>query len=460
MSRWIKRVVIVVALVLVVAFAAGWYLRRGNGDAVNYRTATVTRGDLVATIGATGTLEPEEVVDVGAQVTAQIVSFGTDTNGKPIDYGSMVEEGMELARLDDVVYAASVTEAQAQLAQSRASVLRAKADEDAARARLYSAQRDWDRAERIGPGDALSRTAYDNYKSAFEQAKANVAVAAAAVTVAQAAVDQSESAVKRAERNLGFTVIKSPVKGTVIDRRVNIGQTVTSNLNVASLFLIARDLRRMEVWVFVNEADIGQVRPGQAVTFTVDAFPGETFRGEVSTIRLNAQMTQNVVTYPVVVTTDNSNGKLLPYLTANVKFEASRRDDVLMVPNAALRWAPASAAAPASAGGGGPRGGGGGGGGERGGADRGGGERGGGGRGGRGASDGGTVWVRDGEAGVKPVQVQVGLTDGTNTEVSGEGLAEGLEVITGELSAAAGGPAGGAPGTPKNPFIPQMPRRR
>ena len=146
--------------------------------------------------------------------------------------------------------------------------------------------------------------------------------------------------VAAAQRNLSYCTIKSPVKGVIIDRRVNIGQTVVSSLNAPSLFLIAKDLKRMEVWVSVNEADIGNIHQGQPVSFTVDAYPNEIFHGEVGKVRLNATMTQNVVTYTVEVITDNSSGKLLPYLTANVLFELSQKENVLLVPNVALRWSP------------------------------------------------------------------------------------------------------------------------
>jgi HlyD family secretion protein len=163
-------------------------------------------------------------------------------------------------------------------------------------------------------------------------------VGEAAILQAKAGLAQAEAVLRRAQRNLGYCTITSPVKGVIIDRRVNIGQTVVASLNAPSLFLIAKDLTRMQVWVAVNEADIGKIRPGQPVTFTVDAFQGETFRGEVGKIRLNASMTQNVVTYTVEIITDNASGRLLPYLTANVQFELSRASYVLMVPNAALRW--------------------------------------------------------------------------------------------------------------------------
>ena len=218
-----------------------------------------------------------------------------------MDYGSVVEEGTVLARIDDSLYQADAAQAQAQVQSARASLLRAKADLEQMKAKLLQADRDWKRAKQIGPSEALAQASYDAYEAAYETAKANVAVGEAAILQAKAGVDHSEAALRRAQRNLGYCTIKSPVKGVIIDRRVNIGQTVVASLNAPSLFLIAKDLTRMQVWVAVNEADIGKIHPGQPVTFTVDAFPGETFQGEVGKVRLNASMTQNVVTYTVEI---------------------------------------------------------------------------------------------------------------------------------------------------------------
>jgi HlyD family secretion protein len=267
-------------------------------------------------------------------------------------------------------------------------------------------------------------------------------VGQAAIAQAKATVAGAEAALRRADRNLAFTVIKSPVRGVVIDRRVNIGQTVVASLNAPSLFLIAKDLGRMQVWVAVNEADIGNIHPGQPVSFTVDAYPGQTFKGSVNKVRLNASMTQNVVTYVVEVTTDNKDGKLLPYLTANVQFEVARREDVTMVPNAALRWLPqddqiapdARNQQPEQS--------------ERPTRGK---------RSTTRASEekSGTVWMPDGDF-VRPVRVAVGLSDGINTEVHAEALREGTQVVLGEERAQ----AAGAPSAPTNtnPFAPQMGR--
>lgn len=463
MRTWIKRSVVAVVVLGVAGTAGAWYFRGNDAAAVQFRTAKVERGDLVNAIAATGTLQPTETIDVGSQVNGQIQKFGSvgqlfkrgDGGPYRVDYTAEVKAGDLLAQIDATTYQASLLEAKAQLAQANAGVKRAEADKLTATAKFEQAKRDWERAEKIGPGDALAQTTFDTYRSGFEQAEATVAVADAAIVSAKAAIDQADSAVQRAQRNVDYCTINSPVDGTIIDRRVNIGQTVVSSLSASSLFLIAKDLHHMQIWVAVNEADTANIFAGQPVTFTVDALGDRTFKGKVDVFRLNAQMTQNVVTYPVVVQTENPDLMLLPYQTANVSFEVDRRDGVLNVPTGALRWNPASvdqihpsareaASKPASA----PAGGGGN-------ADGGGEHRRGegrkpSGRSNRSASKPGTVWIKDGEF-VRPVNVTVGISDGASTEVSGDGLSEGTEVVTG-VTSAADAPAAG----PTNPFLPQM----
>ena len=448
------RLLLLLVVILALGGGAYWFfvLRAANGPVDDWQTAAVTRGELVARISATGTVEPEELVDVGAQVAGQIRSFGTDTAGKVVDYGSVVEAGAMLATIDDSLYNADVASARAELAQAEAGVTRAVADVAQSKAKLAQADRDWDRAQKLGPSDALAATTYDSYKAGFETATAALAVAEASLVQAKATVDQANTSLMRAERNLGFCVIKSPVSGVIIDRRVNIGQTVVSSLNAPSLFLIAKDLKRMQVWVAVNEADIGQIKTGLPVSFSVDAFPGEKFVGKVGKVRLNATMTQNVVTYTVEVDTDNSSGRLLPYLTANLQFEIERRENVLLVPNAALRWSPRdldtaadgpAGAQPTRAGAGRPPAGGGPGGPGR--PDK-----------PASAKNHGTLYVVEGDA-LRPVTVRTGLTDFTLTEVAGDELKEGMTVVVGENTPEVD-PATDS-GT-KNPFLPQMPRRR
>jgi HlyD family secretion protein len=436
MKRYIRRGALVVILAAVAAGGATWYLRPGNGHSVVLRMATVKRGDLAATISATGTIEPEEVVDVGAQVAGQILVFGKDKQGKTIDYGSAVEEGTVLAQIDDSLYAADAAQAKAQVEQARAAVQRAEADLGQMRANLFKAESDWARARKLGPSEALSQSDFDAAQSAFEVAKANLAVGEAAIAQAKGSVNQAEASLKKAQRNLSYCTIRSPVKGIIIDRRVNIGQTVVASLNAPSLFLIAKDLKRLQVWVSVNEADIGNIHPGQPVAFTVDAYPGQVFKGEVGKIRLNATMTQNVVTYTVEVITDNSNGMLLPYLTANAKFSTSERHNVPLVPNSALRWTPRpEQVAPGSVQGEGTR------------------QRP---RGGPAKEEGssGVVWIPEDKF-VRPVPVRVGLSDGASTEVQSDELKEGTQVVIGEQQKEAAQAQ-----AVTNPFTPQLPGAR
>ena len=448
MKRSLKKWVLAGGLLALAAAGVAWHFRGGEEKGAVYRTARVERGDLVLSISATGTVQPEEVVDVGAQVAGQILSFGTDAHGKTVDYGSVVEEGTVLARIDDSLYLADAAQAEAQVQAAGAALKRAQADLDQLKARLRQAERDWRRAQKIGPSEALAQASYDAYQSAFETATANVAVGEAAISQARADLAQAEAAARRAQRNLGYCTITSPVKGVIIDRRVNIGQTVVASLNAPSLFLIAKDLTHMQVWVAVNEADIGRILPGQPVTFNVDAFPGEEFRGEVGKVRLNASMTQNIVTFTVEVVTDNPDGRLLPYLTANVRFELGRMENVLLVSNAALRWTPPADCIPRefrddfqnpSPEGEGP--------GEsvssKASSQAGGGS-------GDGATAG-VLWALDAKR-IRPVRVRAGPNDGTVTRVEGEDLAEGLQVVTGMHE------QGKESTAVSNPFAPPIPR--
>jgi HlyD family secretion protein len=437
MKRFLTRLTILLLVLGLLGTGVWWYGQNHAQASVSYRTAPVTRGDLVATISATGTVEPEEVVDVGAQVAGIIDALGQDPrhNGKLIDYGTPVEHGTVLAHIDESLYRADVDTAQAQLDQARANVQHAEADLGQMKAKLYQDERNWQRAQQVGPSDALSQNDYDQFYASYEISKANLAVGTATLAQAQKGVAQAAATLRRAQTNLGYCTIKSPVKGVIIDRRVNIGQTVVSSLNAPSLFLIAKDLTRMQVWASVNEADIGNLHPGQPVTFTVDAYLGQVFTGEVGKVRLNASMTQNVVTYTVEVTTDNSSGTLLPYLTANLQFEVNRHQAVVLVPNAALRWYPqpqevapdvrAAQAASARGAGGAPEG----------------------------RTTRGTVWVQDGQF-VRPSAVKIGLSDGTLTEIQSAEMQEGTPVIVGANTRESGS------NDTTNPFTPQLFNRR
>jgi HlyD family secretion protein len=442
---------LVLILVVIAAIGAGgwWYFFARDGNKSHFRTAVAERGELLATINATGTIEAEENIDIGAQVQGMIKKFGPDPKDpkKTIDYGSEVEEGTVLAQIDPSLYQATLNQATANLHQAQANVQKAETDLVAMKSKFEQNKRDWERVQKLIPTKALSDLDIDTAKNAYETSQAAVPGAEAAVAAAKAAVEVAQAQRDTAQTNLDYCTIKSPVKGVVITRRVNIGQTVVSSLSAPSLFLLARDLRRIQVWASVNEADIGHLRTGQQVTFSVDAFAGERFKGTILQIRLNATMTQNVVTYTVVVETDNSDGKLLPYMTANLDFEIERHPNALRVPNAALRWQPApQQVAPdiradfvksMKAASGAPSG------------------------GAPGAQpkekakdhDRGKVWVEDGDF-VRPVKVRIGLSDGLMTEITGGDLQEGTPVIIGETHDNNSG------GGTTNPFTPQMFRNK
>jgi HlyD family secretion protein len=419
LRRAFKITALVVAVLAVLGGVAAWWLWFHRDRDPMFLTEAVKRGDLMATISGTGTVEPEQVVDVGAQVTGIVLSFGRDVEDKLVDYGSVVKTGTVLARIDDTLYVAAVEIDKAQLQQARANLVNAKANVPQMKAKLVEADADWGRAKVLGPSQALAHTTYDQYKANYETAKSNLAIAEAGVEVAVANVAQATATLKKDEENLAYCTVKSPVAGVVIDRRVNIGQTIVSSMSTSSLFLIAKDLKRIQVWASVNEADIGKIHEGQPVTFTVDAFGDQVFHGVVNKIRLNATMSQNVVTYTVEVNYDNSDGKLLPYLTTNLQFEIGRCENVLLAPNASLRWTPRPGQIYSES------------------------RRRSGGSGGRskgreaGAAESGapgqrgTLWVPEGNL-VRPVSVHVGLTDGAWTEVSGDGPAEDLQVVIGE----------------------------
>ena len=427
----------VTAVILAVLVAGGiWGYRRWFGQKVQtvFKTETVAKSDLASTISATGTVEPEELVNVGAQVSGKISVFGTDANGKSVDYGSEVRQGMILARIDDAVYAAEMRAAEASKLQAEANIKEAKANIDLAEAQLLLAQSNWERAQTLQTKDAMSKSDYDSYKAEYDSAVATISVRKANLAQAEAELASAQASYDKAKQNYDYCIISSPVDGVIIDRRVSVGQTVVSSMSASSIFLIAKDLTKMQVWVSVNEADIGQIKPGMPVTFTVDAFPNESFVGVVHRVRLNATMSQNVVTYVVEVSTDNSSGRLLPYLTANVKFILAERKNVLSVSNAALRYLPDDslvapeyrelAAEAANV--------------KRTSSER-------------------FLWVQE-NGKLRPLKVTVGLNDGVSTEIVSGDLREGMEVVTGATQVA----VADAQETDANggsPFLPKPPKR-
>ncbi|WP_448587004.1 efflux RND transporter periplasmic adaptor subunit [Thermaurantiacus sp.] len=299
-GRWI-------ALILVPGLAAAgwWVFARPPAGADRFQTVEVATGDLEEVITANGTLSPVGVVNVGVQVSGTVQAIHADFNDR-------VAAGQLLLELDPRLF-------QARLRQSEANLARQKAQAELAEANRR-------RAEELMKREFISGQAYD-------QAKAAAATAAAEVKAAEAAVAQDRA-------NLAFSVVRAPVSGVIISRQVDVGQTVAASFQTPTLFTIARDLTRMQIEAAVAESDIGRVKVGQPVTFSVDAFPARRFTGTVAQVRLNPTIQQNVVTFTVVITVDNPDGVLLPGMTATVRFAVAENRGVLLVPNAALAFRP------------------------------------------------------------------------------------------------------------------------
>jgi HlyD family secretion protein len=379
-----KRVVslVLVAGVLGVGIWAYFYAQAG-GNAPRFRTAAVERGPITAAISATGNLNAVTTVQVGSQVSGQIKEL-------LVDFNSLVKQGQVIARIDPQIFEAQVNQAKAEVETARAAVLnqtasveKARADVENARAALAQARAQTAKSDvaRADARRALERsaelhrreliaqadrdTAQANYESAVAQsdssraseqalaagiksAEAQLRVAEAALQSARAQVSQKQAALAQAQTNLNYTTIRAPVTGVVVSRAVDVGQTVAASLQAPTLFTIAQDLTKMQVETSVDEADIGRVKLEDRATFTVDAFPGQMFKGLVTQIRKAPVVNQNVVTYTVVISVDNPGERLLPGMTANVKLVYDHKPDVLKVPNAALRFRPPGEAAPAT----------------------------------------------------------------------------------------------------------------
>ncbi|HEY8148709.1 MAG TPA: efflux RND transporter periplasmic adaptor subunit [Vicinamibacteria bacterium] len=465
---WIALAVVVVAAGALLAF-------RGRDKEVQYQTTTIERGDIVDVVGATGTLQAVTTVQVGSQVSGTVDSLGADFN-------SRVKKDQVVARLETSTF-------DARLSQARANLVAARANVEKAKATVADTKQKYERAKELSTQQLLPQ-------ADLETAKSNFDGAVAALQGAVAAVSQSAASVQQAQVDLTHTVIRAPIDGVVVARNVDVGQTVAASLQAPVLFVIANDLSRMQVNASIDEADVGRVRQGEDVTFHVDAYPNETFTGRVEQVRLQPITVQNVVTYNTLIAVDNPGGRLMPGMTATVSVIVQRRDNVLRLPAAALRFRPegwqpgagggrrggagASGAPPAStttgapaaavaagpettAGGGRSARGGGGGGGRW--ASRGamggpGGEgRGPGGQGGGGGGRPTVVFVPGPDGKPKAQPIRTGINDGQWVEVV-SGLDEGTQIITGtgDGAARAGGPRPGAsPGT--NPFAPQPQRR-
>ena len=401
-----KRKVLTLAAVVAAATITLTALYARQGDAApTFTTEAVSRGDIVNVVSSSGTLQAVTMVQVGSQVSGTVEALAADFN-------SMVRQGQVLARLDQSNFASAVEQARASLVNAEAEVERLQVTREAADSAL-------DRAKELTARQLLPAADLQTADSASRSA-------AAQVVGAQARLVQARAAVEAANVNLAKTVIRSPIDGVVIARNVDVGQTVAASLSAPTLFVIAADLSKMQVNASIDESDLGQVEADQTVTFRVDAYPSETFRGRVAQVRLNPTTANNVVTYAAIIDAPNPELKLKPGMTATVTIEVARREDVLRVPAAALRFKPAADVltsqglkAPA------------------------------------GKSP--TLWVST-NGQLSATTVQVGATDATYTEILSPALPEGTQVVTRAVTAASTTSA--APAATNNPLMPSRPTPR
>jgi HlyD family secretion protein len=438
-----KKSVWIAALVLVAAAGGGtvWWTQRAAADAVQYRTAKLERGNLQATVASSGAVNPVALVTVGSQVSGQIRDL-------LVDFNSEVKAGQLLAQIDPETFEYRVRSAQADVDAARASVATAQANLLAAQTQvsraqvdLTEAQRDLERKQSLVERQFIAQSEADKARAlvntsqqALKAVQAQVGVAQAGVQSAQAGVAQREAAMAQARIDLARTRITSPVNGIVIKRTIERGQTVAASLQAPELFVIAQNLRDMQVDAAIDESDVGRLRTGQKASFTVDAYPGQTFEGEIRQVRKAATNVANVVTYVAVVGFANVDGKLLPGMTANVRVVTEERAEVLKVPNSALRMRIAGvepaerAKAPA---------------GDAPSAGR--------------SAMRGRIYVTGADGKPKALNVRLGVSDGSMTELllgpnEAAELQAGTEVIVGTKSAATG-TASKPPGAgPRAPF--------
>ena len=377
------------AVGVIILAGTGWFYKRADGsEAPIYRTATIQRGSVKPTVSATGTLSAVKTIQVGTQVSGQVAAIY-------VDFNQHVRKGQLLATIDPALENQAVEEAQAQLERAHAT--------------MEQAQSDYARSKQLFDAKVITASEFSTVQSNFAVQKANVKSALIAL--------------ERARQNLRYTDIYAPIDGVIVERNVDVGQTVAANFSAPQLFLIAKDLSDMQILASVDESDISAIRTGQPVEFTVQAYPNQTFAGTVQKVRLQSKTQDNVVNYTAVVGVKNTTGKLLPGMTATVQFLTGVAENVLVVPNAALRIRPTPAMLAQA-------------------------------RTDDQRAGSAILWTLDDKGMLEPVRVRTGLSDGRNTAVEGAKLAEGTKVVIGVLDA--GGTTSSDESSSRNPF--QSPR--
>jgi HlyD family secretion protein len=437
---------LILAILAGVGVFAAFRLTRKTG--AEYFTAKVEQGDIRQVIEATGTINPVTLVQVGSQVSGMISKLYVDFNSK-------VTQGEVIAEIDPKLFQGAVLQAQADLQNAQAMLVAAKANLAKDQATLTQNKLDYERAANLVPEGVMSQQQLDQARATYDAISAQVGSDRAAIQQAEAQVAQKTASLKVAQTNLDYTIIRAPINGTVVNRSIDIGQTVAASLQAPTLFTIALDLTKMQVYAKTDEGDVGQIRSGHSADFQVDAFPKEVFHGVVRQVRMNATTVQNVVTYDTIVDFDNPDLKLFPGMTAYVSIPVAAATRVTKIPNAALRYkpdlpankvqdlynkygivAPQSSQMPRAPGGHPEQAG----------------------KGSRdravattvanGGSDTAIVWKLLPDKTLQPVQVHIGLTDHTYTALLSGGVTPGEELVTGATTIKAGssGPGLAAPG--------------
>jgi HlyD family secretion protein len=326
-----KKVLVILLLIAGVGIFAAFELR-GKGP-VQYYTAQVEKGEIKQVVEATGTINAVITVQVGSQVSGAISKLY-------VDFNSHVKKGQVIAQIDPALFEGAVSQAKADLANAKANLAVAVANTAKANANQVQTKADYDRNLGLAQQGVVSQQTLDLAKANAESGAAQVSAALAAEEQARAQVLQKQAAVQVAQTNLDYTTIRAPIDGTVVARNVDVGQTVAASLQAPTLFTIAQDLTKMLVYAKTDESDVGQIRPGQKVTFKVDAYPRDTFSGIVSQIRMNSTVVQNVVTYDTIIAFANPELKLFPGMTAYVTIPVATVANAVKVPNGALRYKP------------------------------------------------------------------------------------------------------------------------
>ena len=391
-----KKILIGVVLAVALAGAIYFYLKKGNG-AISYRTAKVERGDIVDIITATGNINAVTTVSVGSQISGTIQKLF-------VDYNSHVRKDQVIAQIDPQLLEASVTQALGSYENAKASLEKAKVT-------VTDTERTYRRNRELLPNGFVAQSDVDAAQTAYDQAVAGQNSAAAVVT-------QAEGALKVARTNLAYATIRSPVDGIVISRSVDVGQTVAASFQTPTLFSIAQDLTKMQIDTNVDESDIGRAVKEQTVVFTVDAWPGKTFTGVVSQVRNAPIITQNVVTYDVVILVDNKELLLKPGMTTNVTIQVKKFENILKVPNAAMRYRPVDKSKDSGGGAGGKKK----------------------------ELMGQRVYVLGKDGKPQAVPIKTGVSDGAYTELIEGKLNEGDLLVTGEAPKGSSRSGGSPPG--------------